>query len=287
MSRAQLVGQFIDGSPEWHAARADSLGGSEVAAVLGLSPWQSPFSLWHAKRNGWISDANPEMEWGHYLEPALLAWFEDHHGCQLERGWTYQRNGWRHANPDGVVTSFTAAMQPRPGDVVEAKKASADDQWGTPGTDEVPPYYRVQGIWYMDVLQSSRCLFVVTNLGRSPEVYVVDYDPAEARLIRGHAAAFWRSLRHDQPPPLDGHDATYQTVRRLHPDIDGDTVELGDLGSKFLELKAARSTVTSEWNRIRSQVADAMGAAQYATHDGRRIARRQAKSDGAPYVVAI
>ena len=33
---ATLIGHFEPGSPEWHAARATGLGGSEVAPVLGL-----------------------------------------------------------------------------------------------------------------------------------------------------------------------------------------------------------------------------------------------------------
>ena len=44
-----LIGTFSPGSEEWLAARADGLGGSEVAAVLGLSPFESRFSLWHRK----------------------------------------------------------------------------------------------------------------------------------------------------------------------------------------------------------------------------------------------
>ncbi|MDQ3578214.1 MAG: YqaJ viral recombinase family protein, partial [Actinomycetota bacterium] len=60
-----FVGDFAPGSPEWHAARAQGLGGSEIAAVLGLSPWESRFSLWHRK-TGTASPVveNDIMYWG-------------------------------------------------------------------------------------------------------------------------------------------------------------------------------------------------------------------------------
>src|SRR5205823_13949319 len=69
-----FVGDFEPGSPEWHAARARGLGGSEIAAVLGLSPWESKFSLWHRK----MGLASPvvetdEMYWGKLHEPTILA----------------------------------------------------------------------------------------------------------------------------------------------------------------------------------------------------------------------
>lgn len=271
-------------SPEWHAARAQGIGGSEVAAILGLSPWESPYSLWHAKANGWISDPNPEMEWGTYLEPALLAWYRDHADDldDLEHApglFVHRSRRWQRAAPDGIawVTDDTCDGGEKVPRIVEAKKASSDDEWGTPGTDEVPPYYRVQVVWYMDVLGIETADLVVSNLGRSPEVYRVTYDPAEARLLRGHAAAFWRSLRHGVMPDLDSHAQTLQTVRRLHPGIDGtdftaDPVTASDWLAAKTALKAAEDMA-----RLRtSELLDAMGEARRAlTPDGTPFARRQ------------
>jgi hypothetical protein len=34
---------------EWHAARKKGLGGSDIAAVMGVSPWQSPMDVWMSK----------------------------------------------------------------------------------------------------------------------------------------------------------------------------------------------------------------------------------------------
>ena len=45
-----VLGWFEPGTSDWHAARANGIGGSEIAAVLGLSPYESRFSLWHRKK---------------------------------------------------------------------------------------------------------------------------------------------------------------------------------------------------------------------------------------------
>jgi hypothetical protein len=75
---AELVGFFKPGTPDWHAAREHGIGGSEIAAILGMSKWESRFSLWHRKK-GLIGPKaqNTEMEAGTRLEPAICRKFAD------------------------------------------------------------------------------------------------------------------------------------------------------------------------------------------------------------------
>jgi hypothetical protein len=80
INQAEFVGYFAPGSPPWHAARARGLGGSEIAPVLGLSPWESRFSLWHRK----TGLANPVVEndvmyWGKLLERTVREEFNRRH----------------------------------------------------------------------------------------------------------------------------------------------------------------------------------------------------------------
>src|SRR4051812_37548397 len=78
---ATFLGTYLPGTPEWYEMRADKVGGSDLAAILGLSPWQSPFSLWHQKRGDTEPDIQekPQLEWGTRLEPVIVqAWAEKH-----------------------------------------------------------------------------------------------------------------------------------------------------------------------------------------------------------------
>ena len=91
------VGRFIPGSPEWTEARRTRLGGSEIAAVLGLSPWTSPFTLWHVKAGSVEPEpGNRWTEWGHRLEPVVAAKFLDEHPEMtpehLAQGVTYEHD---------------------------------------------------------------------------------------------------------------------------------------------------------------------------------------------------
>lgn len=71
-------------SKEWVHARQHYLGGSEVAAALGESPWTTPFQLWLVKtgrQEPIIS--TPVMELGHLLEPMIAEKFTASTGLKL------------------------------------------------------------------------------------------------------------------------------------------------------------------------------------------------------------
>lgn len=54
---------------EWLDGRKKGMGGSDVAAALGLSPWRTPVELWQDKRGE--SDPQPtsdSMHFGRFLK---------------------------------------------------------------------------------------------------------------------------------------------------------------------------------------------------------------------------
>ncbi|WP_235738959.1 lambda-exonuclease family protein [Nocardioides alcanivorans] len=268
------------GSPEWRK----KVTASKVAAILGLSPWESPRSLWHLMRG----DIDPATETdthrrGHYLEPAILAWWRDQHGITDMRQWadqpSYELGDWAAATPDAMTLGIPGLERV----LVEAKSTAQD--WG----GELPAYYLTQVIWQMHVSGIHRCYVPVIGPRLTFEEYVVDYaDYAEdAELIERKAREFYDSLSADTPPDLDDSVATYDAVRRVHPEIDkGETVELTREQADDLVTFAhlAKETETS-LRLAKSTVIDAMARAQYAEHNGIRIARRQAGKHGVTFVV--
>lgn len=277
-----LIGHFEPGSPDWHAARAHGIGGSEVAPILGLSPFESQFSLWHRKA-GLIApvDERPEMEWGKRLEPAILAKYREAHP-ELDfrtRNGTFTRTDrpYQIANPDLLAVDR----------VVEAKFSMFGDEFGEPGTDEIPVYYRCQVIWYLDVLDLDQADVAVLVGGCDYREYTVRYDPAEADLLRQAAVEFLDRVNRLERPDIDAHGATYEAIREMHPEITDADVELDPtIAARYVTARAALADATDAEQHARSLVADAMGNAKKATWDGRTIATRQARGDGRPYLVA-
>ncbi len=288
--RGVLIGRFDPGSAEWHAARANGIGGSEVAPILGISPFESRFSLWNRKKGLVAPTAvTPAMEWGNRLERAVLDKFLEDHPEYVEiesATFCHPDRPWHIVNPDLLL-----AHRDEPDKVVaiaDAKTSRYGDHWGTPGTDEIPAYYRPQGIHYMDGLfVHTHCYFPVLVGGSDYREYVIEWDADRADRNAAAVAEFVDSLQLDEPPLIDDSYATWDALRELNPIIDGETIDIpDDLAVPFIESTAAKAAADAANLGAKSRLFDFMGDARKALWNGKAIATRQARGDGNPYLVA-
>ena len=304
---AVYLGQFEVGSPEWAAARAHGLGGSEIAAVLGLSPWESAFSLWHRKTGtaATIPD-NPILEWGRRLEDAIAEkWAAQHADVMLSQTgmWHHADRPWQIASPDRLIYDLTLGCacgargnepcdcttptdwvpEPWPHAVLEIKTARDDLGWGEPGTDEIPVYYRAQVLWYLDALGLDVCHLAVLIGGSDYREYTVTASPGEAALMRDEAENFLATIRAGLRPPIDGSDITYQLIREQHPDIEpADYPVPMEIAEPYLDALAAHKAAEEEKRRTTAVLADAMHTCRRAIYLGQTIATRVPGRDGKP-----
>lgn len=272
-----VLGWFEPGHPDWHAARANGIGGSEIAAVMGISPYESRFSLWHRKQ-GLIApvEESEEMFWGKVHEPSICHRFAQlHPDLVVATSPTYAAadRPWQIANPDRlIVTEYVTGT---PTAIVEAKTARDDHGWGKAGTDDIPVHYRAQALWYLDVLQVSRCHVVVLIAGSEYREYVVDYSPHEAQTMREAGAEFMRTLRQHERPDIDGHAATFQTIKALPDGQDDIDIEVtaANRDRYFAALDAAK-TADDEKRAAAGVLLDQIGTGRRAVHDRSPVATR-------------
>ncbi|WP_275462102.1 YqaJ viral recombinase family protein [Streptomyces noursei] len=299
-----VVGDFDPGSAEWHAVRAAGIGGSEIAAVLGLSPYESPYSLWHRKQGmtAPVEETEP-MYWGHVHEPGICTRFAElHPEYAVSAAATYAAAGrpWQIANPDRLLVpacdcgmhkpvccdsedcgpccencpTCPTLVRP-PAALLEAKTARTAEGWGAPGTDEIPVHYRAQCLWYLDVLGVSRCYVTVLIAGSEYREYVVDYDPAEAQILRDAGAAFMESLAADDRPAIDGHTATYQAIKALPDGLDDIDVEIAaELRDEYFAALDTAKSADTERRLLAALVLDEIGTGRRAVAAGRTVATR-------------
>lgn len=274
-----VLGHFIPGSPEWHAARQHGVGGSEIAAVIGLSPFESAFSVWHRK-HGLIApvEENAQMYWGTIHEPSICAEFARRHREQwrVESAPTFAGPGrpWQIANPDRLLIADgrTTAL-------LEAKTARDDEGWGEEGTDEIPVHYRAQCLWYLDALGLSACHVAVLIAGSDYREYVVTYDEQEALILRAAGERFARTVRDGERPPIDGHSATYQAVRELPDGMEDVDVEIDPaLRDRFHAAQDKFWSAEDELTECKSRLLDAIGRGRRATVLRQRVATRTVRN---------
>jgi hypothetical protein len=114
--------------------------------------------------------------------------------------------------------------------------------------------------------------------------YVIEYDPAEGEFIERQCAMFMDTLARQVPPPLDGATSTYQTLRELHPEINGESVEIEPAHAyNWLKSRDLLEGAKLQEQRQRNLIVNAMGSAQKAVHNGWTLGSRISKSGGTPY----
>lgn len=64
---------------EWLARRQSVIGASEIAALVGMNPYQTPIDIYLSKINPAYTD-NPNMKMGRRLEPVILDMYSDETG---------------------------------------------------------------------------------------------------------------------------------------------------------------------------------------------------------------
>lgn len=271
---AELVGDFVNGSAAWHEARRGSLGGSQVGAVLGLNPWESPYTAW-LKVTGQIeSKITPSMSMrlGTKLEAPILEIFSEEHSGKVYTTGTYRHkiDTWKHANPDAIYDAGDGLT------VVEIKYSS--DYWVEP-----PRHYVAQVNWYMHILGLQRAV-IVALAGSLYKEFWIDYDPFAIEAMLERVNEFWACVTDLKRPEFDGSESTYQSVREMNRELIDEDCELGFGGVKLLEAKEAFDLAQSEFRLAQSTVLDGMGSAKYGVVEGVRVVTRQMSSAGVPFL---
>lgn len=257
----------------WLDWRRGGLGASDISAVLGLSPWDSPWSLW-AEKVGLTppKDSNESMDFGRYAEHMIRPWFQDRTGLVVRGGqqWcTHPDISWALATPDGDVHD--------PGtDLLLGGLEIKTDWQSFSGWDEVPAYYQCQGQWQMFVRGQERVWFPTMH-GRRLEVYELERDDADIALLVERATEFWEThVLGGVPPLVDGSDATLRALQQVYPDhTPGTTVELDQVGRAAVRLldqaRAAKREADADEKAAKARLASLMGDAEEGLEDGKRI----------------
>ena len=173
---------------QWLAQRRLGIGGSDAAAVLGLSKWKTPLALWQEK-SGQAPDDDSDSEpmlCGRVLEPVIRQQYAQRTGRTVrlpEQILAHPQHNWMLANIDGITEC---------GRIVEIKTARTGADWGEAGTDQIPQAYLLQVQHYMAVTGCAVADIAVLIGGADYRMYEVQAD-AELQAMLIDAEAFKRA----------------------------------------------------------------------------------------------
>jgi putative phage-type endonuclease len=275
---AVLLGDFANGSQEWHDLRNEpgAVGGSDIAACAGLSQWISAITLW-AKKTGQIPDEitpNMSMKLGTILEAPILNLFANEHP-ELEiyetGTWANKENPWARSNPDGLYKDADGNWG-----IIEVKFSR--DYWSG-----VPQAYRAQVLWYMRVFGIKQAKLVALA-GSSYMEFDIEWDEFEAQTLWDAAVRFRQACLDMKMPYWDGSNSTLETIRALSPGIVDTEVDLDDLGMHYINAVDELEKATTKVTELKARVIQAMDGAKRGLVFGEHLLSLRSRAGGAPYL---
>jgi putative phage-type endonuclease len=255
-------------SDEEKARRRATLGSSEIAAVVGVNPWQSVHQVWLSKVHCVDFEGNEATALGNILEPTILSIYSERYGRPLVRGvYTTGREPWMSCTPDAVLADGSA--------LVEAKLVGLRSlwMWGSGNIDEqesdaVPMHYLCQCQWQCAVMQKP-FVDVAALMGTEFRTYRIRSDPKVQSQLISRGRDFWDRYvvtRHE--PPVDASDGAREMLAKIYPRSDAEPVpanpKLDELTSALAlareSLKRAAAEKQLRENQIKAELRDARGA---------------------------
>lgn len=223
---------------EWLAIREreayQGIGGSEAAAVVGLNPYESPFTVFVRKRGRDLGWKVPEMEseeensrtrWGTLLEP-LIRQEAQRELRQQGRRFVIVEYKWllRHrlhpeipmfANLDGLIYD----VETKSWGLFEAKTTRdfLRDEWFP---NRIPIHYLIQCLHYLAVLGPNFRWGLVAVLigGSEPQYRLFERNDALIETLIAQEQAFWkRHIETLEPPKPMGLEREMELMNEIFP----------------------------------------------------------------------
>lgn len=260
---------------EWLEVRKSGIGSSEVATIVGLNPWETPYQLWRRKRG--LDAPKPEnfaMKAGHYLEDAVSRFWVDETGRQVIKrsagDWIIRDNDrpYLQVSPDRTYWLGESRSQGDKG-ILECKTTQM-----AVDANDIPKHWFCQVQYQLGVagyehgslawLCSGR-EFGYTDIAHVPDFY--------AWLIE-EVDRFWvdNILGGQEPDAVNVADVLLKYNRHT----DGRSIEVSDeIYEAYKNLKDVRSEIDAldaRKEELEARIKLAFADAEAITYDGQTIA---------------
>lgn len=297
----------VELKPDWldepapHPDRSKFLGGSDIAAVIGLSPWLTPVELWMQKtgrtpREEPTAARKKMFARGHKLEPFIRDMVIDK---LRDMGLTVQlvAINQRYADKDhpflACEIDFELLLT---GEIeiggqlhvlknehinADAKSVSsfARKKWGEEDTEDVPIEYAAQFMHGLGITGRGRCLVAALRSFDDVDIYWTNRDDETITAMREKAVMFWNDcvLADVAPDPF-----TFSDIKLLFPLDNGQatdaTPEIAEKVSQLRDVKARIKVLEDQETALTFEVGEFISPNAILKFGGKEIATWKAQA---------
>jgi predicted phage-related endonuclease len=271
--------------------RRKHLGSSDIAALFtgmdgkSLDPFKNAVDVFNTKVYELDDDTETVAQnRGNRYEAAMIQYVEEQTGQRVETN----PDNLRYvnidilgsdrlpifaANLDGYIPADVTAKSPTKPIIVEAKTTSMGDEWGTPGTDEVPDRVNLQ-IHHQMLCTGWELAYVVvlrSLFGRLDEsLYTIKRDERIIQAITKRGKHFWNEYVLTGTPPPDSEPGDIRIYKRIVRTPDKYANVPVDYILAWNEAKQARIDAEKAEKEALSALFEKLGDAEGAAIDDER-----------------
>lgn len=259
-----------DSDEAWREERRKGIGGSDVAAIMGLSAYRTPYQVWLDKVEGIHDDISekPAVIWGNILEHIIGEYYASQHPDRSVR----RVNGMMRsiARPWAQASLDYEVRDPELGwGILECKTAGwrREDDW----SDGVPTYYQTQCAHYMSITGREFADVAVLIAGNDYREYRLVRDEEDIAVVNSAVDSFWKDYIVAGVQP-DVNEIDGSSVFLAHKKSGGDFIESDSIPyeiSRWIIAKGELDSAKHEYQRWSSKVKALVGdAAGFRTPSG-------------------
>lgn len=221
------------------------IGGSDVAAILGLNRYKSSYEVWEEKKHGIKTfEGNAATEWGKKLEPVIISHFEQLHAVSVfdnNKRYISDSFNFLGCHPDGIYKESNENI------LIEVKTVSSDAYkfWG----NSIPMEYYCQVQHNLFVLGLNRAKFIYFVLdSRYYNEIEVLYDKDYVNEQNEYLVKWWNQYIAGEDVPIkmvSDYEKENPDVKIVEADEEAieKHLELIEIKSKIKELEEKKDAI--------------------------------------------
>jgi putative phage-type endonuclease len=251
---------------QWLELRRTGIGGSDAAAVAGLSPWRSPYEVWLEKTGLLpIEMAAPSRaaKWGQALEGIVAQVMAQERGIRIRKRnvvLQHPKYPWVIGNIDRV------AYTPDGPAVLEVKTTSRDlgrddENW------PIPVEWQMQIQHYLAITGYDRAFLAVLIAGQDDRWREILRDDDAICELMEIEAAFWDRVQRRDPPLPEGTHGELEFLKSRYPVAEPEKrvvlpLDAASLIEEYRSLSAEATAVEKRRDAVKARLQELLGDAE-------------------------
>jgi putative phage-type endonuclease len=261
---------------EWLQHRQQGIGSSEVATILGLNPWETPYQLWRRKIG--LDEPKDEtfaMRAGHYLEDAVSLFWHDETGREIIRrsagDWLIRSNEhpFMQVSPDRTYWLSGMTRNDRNKGILECKTTQMKID-----PEDLPKHWFCQVQYQLGVAEYTEGSLAWLCSGREFGYKDINFVPDFFQWMQEEVEKFWTDniIGKTEPEAQDVADVLIKFSRHT----DGKIIEISDdiytACNDLKEIKQQIAVLDEQKNELEAKIKVGFGDAEAISYGGQTIA---------------